>query len=485
MYLGAPHAIRFRYEDGALTGILLGLHRKPTLALREELLSPYVSFGPLPPNGPAESPLRQALGTGFRDIELDAGPDKGTTVLRQRFDLREPMDWCLRVDAAGRPGPGGAAFTLPDEVKLSVETTAPFTVDRGAVRVRLPAGTSEVNLTVTSWPVFAAGDTIVVCRPDQLREAAVVASCLPGDRLTPVIAIEPPPVPREHHIDFYELHQELERKVMAGIGTDTAGAQALAGGPEAQREMLQRLADLRWLASMLTPYRSWAKRNEMTSRLISRMGIRRAVFLHDFAPHELGIHDPALDDAYDRYAAANGRVPDDDDGRMFADVPVKLRLTGVGLRDLTTAAWRLLRDPDPGSEPERVLEVPVDDPSCYVSALFTALRTGAALRAVDRPHTPPPVTRSPTPARRVERPSSSRTPATTPASHGRVSAASSSGSARAATSALCGTSPPGRPPTSPASSWTGSPLSRHRPPRPSSAPARPRASTARTSTWAP
>ncbi|MBT2543594.1 tetratricopeptide repeat protein [Streptomyces sp. ISL-44] len=389
MYLGAPHAITFRYEDGALTGILLGLHRKPTLALREELLSPYVSFAPLPPNGPAESPLRQALGTGFRDIELDAGPDKGTTVLRQRFDLREPMEWCLRVDAAGRPGPGGAAFTLPDEVKLSVETTAPFTVDRGAMRVRLPAGTSEVNLTVTSRPVFAAGDTIVVCRPDQLREAAIVASCLPGDRLTPVIAIEPPPVPREHHIDFYELHQELERKVMAGIGTDTAGAQALAGGPEAQREVLQRLADLRWLASMLTPYRSWAKRNEMTSRLISRMGIRRAVFLHDFAPQELGIHDPALDDAYDRYAAANGRVPDDDDGRMFADVPVKLRLTGVGLRDLTTAAWRLLRDPDPGSEPERVLEVPVGDPSCYVSALFTALRTGAALRAVDRPSTPP------------------------------------------------------------------------------------------------
>lgn len=267
MDLGAPHGIRFRFEAGLLRAVLLDVHRKPPVDAGEQLTG---------------------LHGGSRDLLVDDETRDGRVraVLRQRFDLPAPARWRLAVGAPGTETPDGVAFELPGSVRLLVSGTAPCAVDDGGVCAELPAGTSELTVTVTSEPVFDVGDTVVVCRPDQAVEAAVVVSCLPADEVTPVLTCPPPDG-------------------------------------------------------------SAPRRDELVAELLTAMGVRRAVLL-------TGTDAPPF------------------------DLPEQVRLPCDDPAGLTGRAWELLRG---GGEPERVLDVAPDaDP---VTALFTALRTGAALRVVD------------------------------------------------------------------------------------------------------
>ncbi|GAA3887013.1 hypothetical protein GCM10022243_59740 [Saccharothrix violaceirubra] len=173
MDLGAPHGIRFRFESGLLRAVLLDVHGKPPLALGEHL----------------------SASGGARDLVVSPGepvPGDGGVhaVLTLRFDLPEPARWLLTADAPAERAGDGVAFTAPDAVRLSVSATRPCEVVENGVAVELPAGVSEVDITVASAPVYPIADTAVVCRPDQVLEAAVVLSCLPGDRFTPLLTTD-------------------------------------------------------------------------------------------------------------------------------------------------------------------------------------------------------------------------------------------------------------------------------------------------------
>lgn len=274
MDLGAPHGIRFRFEAGLLRAVLLDVHRKPPVDAGEELT--------------AEAGARDLLVEETRDGHVRA-------VLRQRFDLPVPARWQLAVDAPATVTADGVSFALPDSVALRVSGSAPCEVVDGGVRVRLPAGESALDVTVTSEPVFEVGDTVVVCRPDQLREAAVVVSCLPADRVTPVVALRPGDASSHRH-------------------------------------------------------------DRLVAHLLDTTGVRRAVFLAEPEPDE----------------------------ELFGDLPERLHLPcedqprAADLAALATKAWELLRG---GGEPDRTLDVASD--ADFVAALFTALRTGAALRVDD------------------------------------------------------------------------------------------------------
>ena len=230
------------------------------------------------------------------------------------------------------------------------------------------------------------GDTVVVCRPGQVREAAIVVSCLPSDRLTPVVTVEPPPIPEAEYITLYARMRDSQDRVQQTIGTKLGISEAVSGGQESVRRVATGIAATDGLRQAVAPYRSWLKRNERIASLLKGLGIQRAVLLDDFAPEELNALDPALGAEWHRGQAAllgEGYVPDRTGEGMLDGVPVRLRLPCTDLARLTSSAWRLLRDPD--GAPERVIEVPADDPAGYVAALFTALRTGAALRAADSP----------------------------------------------------------------------------------------------------
>ncbi|WP_367127228.1 hypothetical protein [Saccharothrix sp. HUAS TT1] len=267
MDLGAPHGIRFRFEAGLLRAVLLDVHRKPPVEAGEELT--------------AEA--------GARDLVVDETRDGHVrAVLRQRFDLPSPARWRLAVDAPAAETPDGVVFSLPGSVTLLVSGSSPCVLDDGGVRVDLPAGESELAVAVTSEPVFEVGDTVVVCRPDQVREAAVVVSCLPPDRVTPVLALRPATGSSHRH-------------------------------------------------------------DRLVADLLDAVGVRRAVLL---AEPGAGVG-PAV------------------------DLPEHLHLPCDDPIGLTAKAWELLR----GGEPERTLDVAPD--ADFAAALFTALRTGAALRVDD------------------------------------------------------------------------------------------------------
>ncbi|QFZ21749.1 tetratricopeptide repeat protein [Saccharothrix syringae] len=284
MDLGAPHGIRFRFEAGLLRAVLLDVHRKPPIPATEQLTGPH---------------------GGTRDLLVDETRDGHVrAVLRQRFDLPAPARWRLAVGAPGTATGDGVVFDLPGSVRLLVSGSAACAPEDGGACAELPAGRSELTVEVTSEPVFDVGDAVVVCRPDQALAAAVVLSCLPGDRFAPVLVLRP---------------------------ADGSGH----------------------------------RRDALVAELLAATGVRRAVLLTD-------------DTSGDTPGGAPAAPPEQ---VRLADLPEHLRLA-ADPTGLTERAWGLLR----GGEPDRVLEVPPDtDP---VAALFTALRTGAALRVADG--APPP-----------------------------------------------------------------------------------------------
>ncbi|KIZ15714.1 tetratricopeptide repeat protein [Streptomyces natalensis] len=242
-----------------------------------------------------------------------------------------------------------------------------------------------MNLGAVHGTRIGVGDTVVVCRPDQLREAAIVVSCLPADRLTPVVTVEPPPMSEAEYIVLYARMRESQNGLQQRIGTKLGKAEEFSRG-EGARRFATDFATTQELGQAVAPYRSWLKRNGRVASLLEELGIQRAALLGDFAPGELNSCDPALRAEYRRAKAAlagEGDVPDRTCPGMLDDVPVRLHVPCTDLAGLTSSAWRLLRDPD--GAPEQVIEVSAGERAGWVAALFTALRTGAVLRAVDRP----------------------------------------------------------------------------------------------------
>ena len=325
MDLGAPHGIRFRFRAGLLRAALLDVHRKPPLTLGEH-----------PVTGARDLVVDPAV-----DPEVDpAGEVRARGVLRLRFDLPAPAEWRLTVGARGVRTADGVVFALPDAVRLRVGGTAPASAGPDGVCVALPAGRSEVRVEVTSAVTSArapgVADTVVVCRPEQVREAAVVLSCLPADRFAPVVPLRPPPI---SEAEYLARHAECTASRALGDEDDTARLQAA-----------------------LAPYTSWLRHHERLAELFDRLGVRRAVFLCEPEPEELNAVDPA-----------------DGGGRLFDGLDV-VRLSRSP--NLTAAAWQALRDGEPDT-----LDVPPD--ADFTAALFTSLRLGKPLRVVEGAPPPP------------------------------------------------------------------------------------------------
>jgi tetratricopeptide (TPR) repeat protein len=139
------------------------------------------------------------------------------------------------------------------------------------------------------------GRTLVICRPDQLWEAGIVVSCLPGAQFTPLLILEPPPI--------NELtHRQLERDLLAAMKRSMAQVtgyeyrSALQAIDQADEESIDRNIQSHWsLQRQLTKPRSWLKHNMRLEDLLRKGSFDRAVFL--FAPTEddLKLYPPIFD----------------------------------------------------------------------------------------------------------------------------------------------------------------------------------------------
>src|SRR5215204_6964996 len=126
----------------------------------------------------------------------------------------------------------------------------------------------------------AVNDTIIVCRPEQVREAAVVLSCCTADCFTPLIVFERPPHSEEEYRRRYEWYVEARDRRDALAGAPVA--RAAAAGKQQEVDALNKEVDRR--AETLTAYRSWWRHQRQIGELLRALPLRRAVFL--FAPDD-------------------------------------------------------------------------------------------------------------------------------------------------------------------------------------------------------
>jgi hypothetical protein len=136
---------------------------------------------------------------------------------------------------------------------------------------------------VTSGASRRLSGLVVLCRPAQWREAAIVLSCCPPDSFTPLLVVEPPPVTDDGYRVLYDAYVAVRNQRDAMIGTAMARQVAVP----AEVSVLTAAVDTAALA--LTPFRSWWRHQRSLGDLLARQPPRRALLLFDPAPGELDL----------------------------------------------------------------------------------------------------------------------------------------------------------------------------------------------------
>jgi hypothetical protein len=112
--------------------------------------------------------------------------------------------------------------------------------------------------------VQSISDTVLVCRPEQYREAAVILSCHPADRFTPLIVLEPPPTSEDEYRKLHEDYRTVRNQRDDTIGGQLGRFQQIIP----RQAMVIANEDVDRKAERLTPFRSWWKHNRAIADLL-------------------------------------------------------------------------------------------------------------------------------------------------------------------------------------------------------------------------
>src|SRR5215469_1408148 len=115
--------------------------------------------------------------------------------------------------------------------------------------------------------------TVLVCRPNQLREAAIALSCIGNPETTLLSVLEPPPLSRGEYDDVYDAYTEARQASLKNVvGIQYLGTEK---DPAEIRVAIKRHHDLH---SRLTGPRSWLTHGRRWSELLAALPCERAVF---------------------------------------------------------------------------------------------------------------------------------------------------------------------------------------------------------------
>jgi hypothetical protein len=224
--------------------------------------------------------------------------------------------------------------------------------------------------------MLETGDTLVVCRPGQVKEAALVLSCCTPGKFTPLVVFEPPPIPEQEYRVLYRSYVEVRDRRDQFTGAAMARKETVN---PARILALNEEVDLK--TERLTPYRSWVKHNQFLSKWLQKIAPRRAIFLFEIGPDELRLIDPqprsqiseerfaVFPEATELFYLLPGGPPSVDKGRRYYK-------TLAGLAEL---AWSELRG---GSFPESAVNVAESDLAAWFAGLHLALQSGMPIRPV-------------------------------------------------------------------------------------------------------
>lgn len=220
--------------------------------------------------------------------------------------------------------------------------------------------------------------TIVVCRPQQVREAATVLSCCEPGEFTPLIVLEPPPIPEGQYRDLFAAYVEARDRRDEITGTAMARMESID-----PIQLMKLSIEVDAKAESLTPFRSWAKHNRFLSTWLQRIAPARAIFLFEAAPEELRIIEPMPRSRIgeERFAV----IPEGIQWLYFVAATSTAASNPKcnyyeGLSGLADLAYNLVRGKRVGDEG---IGVGGDDLLPWFAALSCALKTGQALRPVD------------------------------------------------------------------------------------------------------
>jgi hypothetical protein len=226
--------------------------------------------------------------------------------------------------------------------------------------------------------MYEDSGTIVVCRPNQVKEAAVVLSCSLPHKLTPLIVLDRPPISEHQYRDLYEDYCDARNRRDEFSGASIARTEPIR---DSAFDTLTAEVDLK--AERLTPYRSWAKHNQLISNWLSKFPPKRAIFLFDTTCEDLRFIEPTP-----RGHIRDERLPiiPEEAEWIFllseaplADSGTQLRSFYSDLNGLAELSWGLLRN---SQFPASAIEIPSNDLDSYFVGLDLSLKASVPLRPV-------------------------------------------------------------------------------------------------------
>ena len=210
-------------------------------------------------------------------------------------------------------------------------------------------------------------ETVVVCRPDQMRQAAQVLSCFPAGALPALFVLEPPPCSEAEYRQMHESYRVMRNLRDEALGSRKARLNVLRPGKaqDWSNEEIDRRTE------MLTPFRRWVKRTRLFSGLLKELPLRRAVLLFAATEQDMSMFDPQ----------PVGRLRDERTPLLPDGVEwVNLEPDGTGA-DFTWQAWKIIRGEE--AIPEANVITAASDSISVLTGLYDALRTGVPLVIAD------------------------------------------------------------------------------------------------------
>ena len=269
-------------DDGAVSsltlqpyGISLAVADRPAAAVTRTK-RPGPAF---PAGGESPSAAYELETHGRQVVQLLSGGQRAWEIYQGRDDRRDAVlawtavthtlesaaTWrltfhdCMKlVKQTGDAGDSGASITLECTTGATIQLTgaAPMTyqtlaangeITGAEVAVQLPAGESRLEIVVEAWPPYDLADTVVLCLPQQLGEAAVVATCVRGKaanrgKYVPVIDVLNPPAAAEEARNASQglqaamkEYQDVEAEIMRLAGAAPSATPARSGTDPAHR----------------------------------------------------------------------------------------------------------------------------------------------------------------------------------------------------------------------------------------------------------
>lgn len=345
--VGALGGTSLSFDDhGHVTEITIQRHGK-TMALVDGLDATITnskrSHAIFPP---ADFPQAESFGLdacGRGCTQLLAGGQRSWEVYQSSADAREaclawvranysldaPALWRLTVRecvATVQQGDGYVTIHCADHTALRISSAQPLSYetlsDQGkitgvVVTVQLPRGDSSVEMVVESRPRYNLADTVILCLPQQLGEAAVLATCVRGKvanqgKYVPVIDVSNPPFDpseftaankalQEKAQEWQSVQQELMRLAQAAPTATSPGLILPGGGAPRSGEKIKELAKRQETlqkevsehqAKVLT-FAAWQRRWERVLRLLSAIQPAQVVCLYPAPPDLLAAVSPA------------------------------------------------------------------------------------------------------------------------------------------------------------------------------------------------